>query len=350
MSAEEGHLAASPRPAWPLLVAATSALLLALALAALFAHAIAFAAWLALTALVPFARAPAQRSAGLALCVGTLGWVLFGLLHAGPPWLFVIAFALALARAFALEREGVRRAFSTRWTATVTAPLARADEALSRALRAAPEDRGAALDAAVVALEHAPATAIPSDEHARRAFWINVYNVLAAHASRGRRSTAWDDLFEVYRTRYRVAGHEISVDQIEHGLLRDNRRAPGMPARPLSPRDPRLALGVPLDPRIHFALNCAARSCPPVRVYRGDALDAQLDLATQSFLEAESSADPAGRALSTSRLLRWYAPDFGGEAGVRARVAAAIGRPDLDRPGVALRYNRYDWRVPDDLG
>ncbi len=346
----EGPAAAFPRPAWPLLLAASSALLFALAIAALFARAFALAGWLAAAALVPFSRAPSARRVGLALAAGAVGFALHGLFQGGSPLLCAFALAMGLARAFVLGREGVRRIFLPQWNAALTAPLAAVDAALERALRAAPEERAAAQGAAVVALAHAPPSAIPADEKARRAFWINVYNVLAAHASRGRRSTAWDDLLEVYRTRYRVAGHVFSVDQIEHGLLRDNRRGPGGPFRAFSSRDPRLALRVPLDPRIHFALNCAARSCPPVRVYRGEALGAQLDLATQSFLAAESSADPRGRALSTSRLLHWYASDFGGEAAVRTLVASALERPDLDRPDVALAYRPYDWRRPDDLG
>ena len=48
--------------------------------------------------------------------------------------------------------------------------------------------------------------------------------------------------------------------------------------------DNRSMLAVELDPRIHFALNCGATSCPPIRVYSSANLDYQLDRAAASFL------------------------------------------------------------------
>lgn len=121
---------------------------------------------------------------------------------------------------------------------------------------------------------------------------------------------------------YILGGAVMSLDDIEHGVLRGNRAAllkPGLlgdthfaqvrhscmrkrvwrHGRALSfatlkyphmlaavltwctfhtQDDPRCALSVPLDPRIHFALNCGARGCPPIRYYEADALDERLDL------------------------------------------------------------------------
>ena len=45
------------------------------------------------------------------------------------------------------------------------------------------------------------------------------------------------------------------------------------------------------DPRIHFALNCGAVSCPPIAVYEGESLDEQLDIATEGFLEGNTIVD-----------------------------------------------------------
>jgi hypothetical protein len=69
---------------------------------------------------------------------------------------------------------------------------------------------------------------------------------------------------------YNIGGAVYSLDDIEHGVLRANRGHPAAGGRPqFGPEDPRRRGLVvqELDPRIHFALNCGARSCPPIRVY-----------------------------------------------------------------------------------
>src|SRR5206468_2740221 len=106
-------------------------------------------------------------------------------------------------------------------------------------------------------------------------------------------------------TRYLVAGHPLTLDQVEHGLLRDNARPPYRLVRPLPPDHPASAWRVPLDSRVHFALNCGAVSCPLVRVYTGGRLDAQLDAAERAFLTSETRIDDGARAVTTSQLLEF---------------------------------------------
>ncbi|GMI39843.1 hypothetical protein TeGR_g12793 [Tetraparma gracilis] len=57
---------------------------------------------------------------------------------------------------------------------------------------------------------------------------------------------------------YQLGPHALSLDDVEHGLLRSE------PGR-FPPGDAREGLRVQLDKRVHFALNCGASSCPPVR-------------------------------------------------------------------------------------
>ncbi len=59
---------------------------------------------------------------------------------------------------------------------------------------------------------------------------------------------------------YRVAGCRLTLDDIEHGILRCNTPPPGAEAPPFGEGDARLALCLapPTDPRLHFALNCGA--------------------------------------------------------------------------------------------
>ena len=337
---------ARPRPAAPYVVLATAALLAALTGAALAQRAPAFAALLALAALVPWTGSERLRGLGIALA---WGGVIFGVvaiarvpLGARVTALYVPTIAALAARAWALRSEAARRWADPRWALGVTAPIRPLERALAAALRAPPEDH-AAVDAAVVALATAPAGAVPEVEADRRAFWINTYNVLARHAGRGRASPRVLDALEVFRTTYRVAGVPLTVDDIEHGLLRDGAAPPGAPWARMGRGDPRRRWAVPRDGRIHFAVNCGALSCPPVRVYRGDALEEQLDTAERSFLAAESAIDEAAGVVETSRLLAWYAADLGGERGVRARIARALEVDEARVARLRLRYRAYDW-------
>ena len=149
---------------------------------------------------------------------------------------------------------------------------------------------------------------------------------------------------------YEVCGAELSLDDLEHALLRRG-GAPG-DARAFAAGDPRRAtfaatLARPFDPRIHFALNCGARSCPPVKLFREATLDGDLAAAARAFVASETSV--SGATVTTSKLLLWYGADFADDdAGVVARLAAYVaGSPlgdalaALDAPELA--FLDYDW-------
>jgi hypothetical protein len=105
----------------------------------------------------------------------------------------------------------------------------------------------------------------------------------------------------------------------------------------------------PLDPRIHFALNCASRSCPPIGVYEAARLQQQLDLAARSFVDGSATLDRANGVITLSPIFKWYARDFGGRAGVISFLIAHL--PDDDRRAwlsdlrvkAKLAYAPYDW-------
>ena len=97
----------------------------------------------------------------------------------------------------------------------------------------------------------------------------------------------------------RVGGQGYSLDAIEHGVLRLNARPPYRLRRPFAAGDPRRgAAPSRLDPRIHFALNCGARSCPPIRAYGAAELDPELERTTSGYMRAETSST-ASAASST---------------------------------------------------
>lgn len=67
-----------------------------------------------------------------------------------------------------------------------------------------------------------------------------------------------------------IIGAEIfTLDDIEHGILRSNSNM----NMQLGDSRMKFIMDKPLDPRIHFTLNCGAKSCPPILVYTPELLD-----------------------------------------------------------------------------
>ena len=67
---------------------------------------------------------------------------------------------------------------------------------------------------------------------------------------------------------YIIGGHSFALNEIENGVLRSNRKAIGAVTKPFSRSDPRLKIALPApEPKIHFALVCGAKSCPPIKTY-----------------------------------------------------------------------------------
>ncbi len=177
----------------------------------------------------------------------------------------------------------------------------------------------------------------------RVAFWLNIYNArLRAELAARPRSGSLLRHRRLFRTAsWRVGAHDFTLDQIEHGVLRGNARPPYALRRLLRAGDPRLAAAPPaVDPRIHFALNCGARSCPLVRAYSADGLDAALEAAAGDYLRGES--DVAGDRVALPGLCKLYRADFGGDGGLRDLAARHL---DVPVPPGRLRFTRFDWTL-----
>lgn len=191
---------------------------------------------------------------------------------------------------------------------------------------------------------------IALDGGGRLAYWLNAYNLtlLTALAERPRSGRLIRHR-RLFRTAHHsVGGLDYSLDLIEHGLLRGNRRPPYGVRRLLRRDDRRLEAAPPgLDPRIHFALNCGARSCPPVRVFSRD-VDSELEAASRAYLAAESELDRDRNALSLPGLMRFYLGDFGGRRGAVEFAAAHLdgGAWISDHADLLkVRFARFDWRM-----
>jgi hypothetical protein len=137
-----------------------------------------------------------------------------------------------------------------------------------------------------------------------------------------------------------LLGATRTLDDLEHGLIRG-----GVGAN---------------EPRIHFAVNCAAIGCPALRpeAYRGDALDAQLADQARRFLadRARNRHDPAADRLEVSKIFDWYGEDFARAAGSVGRWLAPYGEVLSADPAaqrriaaatVSVTFLAYDWRLND---
>ncbi len=172
----------------------------------------------------------------------------------------------------------------------------------------------------------------------KKSFWVNCYN---SYFLLLRRSGL--DKPKVYTTKaITIAGTKLSLDDIEHGILRRYRYkySMGFVRSFFVPNHIKNLAVERLDYRIHFALNCGAKSCPPIAFYNADRIDSQLDLASLSFLEGETIDQPETQEIHISTLFKWYWADFGGRKGIKQILNAKLG---LHTEGKKLVFTPYSW-------
>lgn len=181
------------------------------------------------------------------------------------------------------------------------------------------------------------------------AFWVNVYNaysflllrknpdVLKAKLTRGKHFTLKQIPF--------VGGSKLSLDDIEHGILRKGNGKGlfdgfinGFRFAHLKP-----FMVEKLDPRIHFALNCGGAGCPAIRFYEPGNIDFQLNNSKELFIEGESHFNEEKNELKLSQIFKWYQKDFGGEVGIRKLINSSESSPE--NSGYSISYKRYDWTL-----
>ncbi len=189
------------------------------------------------------------------------------------------------------------------------------------------------------------------------AFWINLYNALILDAviRFGVKKSVTEGFAGVLRffrrAAYNVGGVRFSAEDIEQGVLRGNRGNPYLPGPQFGHHDPRRRFVLnPVDPRIHFALNCASCSCPPVGVYEAGRIERQLDMAARNFIAQEVRLDNDNHTLHLSPIFRWYAVDFGGEQGIIEFICRYLPKNEArrlreNRQNLRLRYTPYDWQL-----
>ena len=199
-----------------------------------------------------------------------------------------------------------------------------------------------------------PNTLVTTQE--KIAFWVNLYNaiiidaVIAFGVSNSVTQGRFGLLSFFRRAAYEVGGDRVSCDDIEHGILRGNRGHPFLPGKHFQSHDSRInwIISKP-DVRIHFALNCASLSCPPVRAYTADSLNSQLQSAARNFVDLNVKVEQERNVVVTSEIFHWFAKDFGGERGIIDFILQHLPGDErnswitINRYSIKLKYERYDW-------
>jgi hypothetical protein len=198
-------------------------------------------------------------------------------------------------------------------------------------------DRGA-LEAYIDALSRLPISRYGRPE--QMAYWINLYNALlvrvvlehypvasvrdiGASANPGT-GGPWDG------KRLEIEGAALSLNDIEHRILRPIWR----------------------DPRIHYALSCAAIGCPNLQPepFAADRIERQLNQAAIAYINDPRCIQTGGDQLVVSSIYRWYQDDFGGSDRAVINHLMAYAEPGL---AMSLQHferidgDRFEWRLND---
>jgi hypothetical protein len=176
------------------------------------------------------------------------------------------------------------------------------------------------------------------DRAEQRALWINLYNALTVLVVLQNYPVASirDIDGRVFaggpwaRKRITIEGQAVSLDDIEHRILRPIWR----------------------DPRIHYAVNCAALGCPNLGAEAFGAADTEprLDAAASAYVNHPRGLTLDGARVTASSIYQWFSADFGGSERAVVdhlqRYAAPPLAARLADVSAIDRY-RYDWALND---
>ena len=203
------------------------------------------------------------------------------------------------------------------------------------------EDTKALVDEVSTLPKHQMTNDLVSQED-RLTFWLNLYNAFFQIKVK-ERPELFDNKVKLFFGRhFIIAGHKLSLDDIEHDFLRKSmyKWSLGYIRKPFPSEFKKAFQIFEMDPRIHFALNCGAKSCPPIRFYEADNVQEQLDLATRSFLSQEVYYHEASQTAKATSLFSFFRGDFGGKKGIRNFLLKYDLIPDTD---VKLKFAKYNW-------
>jgi len=169
-------------------------------------------------------------------------------------------------------------------------------------------------------------------------FWVNAYNaytlkvIIDNYPVKSIMNIGFKGS-KAWKTRFaKLAGRSRSLDDIEHKILRRQFN----------------------EPRLHFAVNCASISCPPLRTepYMADQLEKQLTEQTRLYINDiknnKFTIQDDKISLEISQIFEWFEKDFKRDGGVAAFVIKWLDispetKTMLDTSKVRLKHIEYDW-------
>lgn len=180
----------------------------------------------------------------------------------------------------------------------------------------------------------------------QQAYWMNVYNIntvatiIENYPTKSIRDLSTDPIIRLNvfkKERIPFGDKMLSLNDVENDKIREGFH----------------------DPRIHFAINCAARSCPPLRTeaYTGEKLDAQLDDQAHKFLNGPLGVHFGRKGdtlvIHTTKIMDWFGKDFDQWGGGKAAFIRRYVTPDkqklIDDAGgkIGFEFDDYNWDLND---
>ena len=176
------------------------------------------------------------------------------------------------------------------------------------------------------------------DDAERLAYYINGYNsytvkLILDNFKDGRPPPSIRRIGGLFTNPWKISfavlgGRTLSLDNIEHDIIRVEFT----------------------EPRIHFAVNCASKSCPVLisEPYRAEVLDQQLEQSTRMFLENPEHNYLEGDTLYVSSIFKWYKEDFNDDpvSFFLAHATGSLKQALLEKAGaIRIKYLDYDWSL-----
>ena len=164
----------------------------------------------------------------------------------------------------------------------------------------------------------------------KKAFWINTYNglmiqtVIENPEISSVKEIGWG--YGVFwRKKFKVGGELLTLNHIEHKILRSEYK----------------------DSRIHFAINCASNSCPPIghRIVTGVNLDQQLNEKTRDFINnpANVKVDHKKKTIVLSKIFKWYRKDFESGGTTLLEFLNQYREETINSSNYKIKFQDYDW-------
>ena len=154
-------------------------------------------------------------------------------------------------------------------------------------------------------------------EDSKKAFWLNIYNSFVQLQLK-KQPEKYKNRKSFYKAKnITIAKQTLSLDNIEHGIIRHskNKLLLGYVNKLFVSKFEKKFRCKKLDNRIHFALNCGAKSCPPILFYDSKKIDQQLTEATKGYLLSE--CEIKNDVIYVPVLFSWFRGDFHGKKNIK---------------------------------